>query len=199
MAHLSTSSGKPNDYIQSLIQLKLIVLGDSGVGKSSLVERYISDIFKLERPTTINCDIKHTTIRLPDDAHVRLEIWDTAGQERYRYCDSGRRHFLSSSDSSELIHAFPCCSVFVCRQLTRNYYRKAVGVVLVYDVRQPASLDSLDDWWEELDIFCDSHRDRLGRQIKLPLMVVANKMDQPVGQPFGLECFCFPSSTPQQL
>ena len=70
--------------------------------------------------------------------------------------------------------------------------------MLVYDVRSRASLDNLYDWWDELDTFTDYHRDRHGRKIKLPLMVVANKVDLPVGQPFGLDCFCFLTSPPQQ-
>lgn len=62
---------------------KLVLIGDSGVGKSCLLLRFADDAFTESYITTIGVDFRFRTIRL-DDKVVRLQIWDTAGQERFR-------------------------------------------------------------------------------------------------------------------
>lgn len=64
--------------------LKLLVLGDSGVGKSSLLLRFCDDSFSPSFISTVGIDFKIKTISLPDKRRVKLQIWDTAGQERFR-------------------------------------------------------------------------------------------------------------------
>ena len=67
----------------NLVRIKLIVVGDTSVGKSSIVDRYVDDTFKQERTPTIGADIRQLCVELPDaKTRVRLDIWDTAGQER---------------------------------------------------------------------------------------------------------------------
>jgi Ras-related protein Rab-5C len=62
---------------------KLVFLGDSCVGKSCLVIRYIHDEFRdTQTPTIGSAFYTHTTT--VDDTRIRFDIWDTAGQERYR-------------------------------------------------------------------------------------------------------------------
>jgi len=63
--------------------IKLLLIGDSGVGKSCLLLRYSDDSFTSSFITTIGIDFKIKSI-LCDDAKVKLQIWDTAGQERFR-------------------------------------------------------------------------------------------------------------------
>lgn len=62
--------------------LKLLVIGDGGVGKSSMIARYVDDKFSPEYVSTIGIDFK---IKIIDAAgrKVKLQIWDTAGQERF--------------------------------------------------------------------------------------------------------------------
>jgi len=64
--------------------LKFLVIGDSGVGKSALLVRYVDKHFEESFITTIGVDFKQTNIVLDGDTRVRLQIWDTAGQEQYR-------------------------------------------------------------------------------------------------------------------
>ncbi|KDO26207.1 hypothetical protein SPRG_08569 [Saprolegnia parasitica CBS 223.65] len=63
--------------------VKLLLIGDSGVGKSCLLMRYSDDTFTSSFITTIGIDFKVKTIDV-DGKRVKLQIWDTAGQERFR-------------------------------------------------------------------------------------------------------------------
>lgn len=62
---------------------KLLIIGDSGVGKSSLLIRFSDDTFSGSYITTIGVDFKIRTVVI-DGQRVKLQIWDTAGQERFR-------------------------------------------------------------------------------------------------------------------
>ncbi|CAB16405.1 GTP-binding protein ypt2 [Schizosaccharomyces pombe] len=71
-------STKSYDYL-----IKLLLIGDSGVGKSCLLLRFSEDSFTPSFITTIGIDFKIRTIEL-DGKRIKLQIWDTAGQERFR-------------------------------------------------------------------------------------------------------------------
>lgn len=63
--------------------IKLLLIGDSGVGKSCLLLRFSDDSFTPSFITTIGIDFKIKTIDL-EGKKIKLQIWDTAGQERFR-------------------------------------------------------------------------------------------------------------------
>ncbi|KAI8491201.1 hypothetical protein Bbelb_205410 [Branchiostoma belcheri] len=95
---------------------KVVLLGDAGVGKSSLFARFCGEDFLTSVPTTVQpraSDIREFQVGYNN---VRISLWDTAGVER----------MLS---------------------LTENYYRKAVGVLLVYDVTDRETFDNLEHTW----------------------------------------------------
>ena len=62
---------------------KLVLLGNSGVGKTSVVLRYVQGVYSLDQPSTIGASFMTKRMFL-DDWKVKLQIWDTAGQERFR-------------------------------------------------------------------------------------------------------------------
>jgi len=62
---------------------KIVLIGDSGVGKSNLLSRFTRNEFNLESKTTIGVEFAQKTITI-DGKVIKAQIWDTAGQERYR-------------------------------------------------------------------------------------------------------------------
>lgn len=66
------------------LQFKLVLLGESAVGKSSLVLRFVRDQFDDYRESTIGAAFLTQTVPVDEQTTVKFEIWDTAGQERYK-------------------------------------------------------------------------------------------------------------------
>ena len=73
----------PLPSIAPLAKYKLVFLGDQGVGKTSIVTRFLYDSFDKNYQATIGIDFLSKTMYL-EDRTVRLQLWDTAGQERFR-------------------------------------------------------------------------------------------------------------------
>jgi len=66
------------------VQLKLLLIGNSGVGKSCVLVRFVDDEFEEDTPCTIGVDYKNTVLEDFHGKRVNLSIWDTAGQEKFR-------------------------------------------------------------------------------------------------------------------
>ena len=62
---------------------KIVLIGDSGIGKSNLLTRFTHNEFSLESKSTIGVEFATKIIRL-NDKLIKAQVWDTAGQERYR-------------------------------------------------------------------------------------------------------------------
>nr|CDQ04738.1 BMA-RAB-18, isoform a [Brugia malayi] len=72
-----------NDEGAAITTLKILIIGESGVGKSSLMLRFVDDTFDPEIAATIGVDFRVTSMMVNQN-RVKLAIWDTAGQERFR-------------------------------------------------------------------------------------------------------------------
>ncbi|KAI9825874.1 MAG: GTP-binding protein of the rab/ypt [Thelocarpon impressellum] len=84
MSSRATTGGLSRTGGSRFAQFKLVLLGESAVGKSSLVLRFVKDQFDDYRESTIGAAFLTQTIALDDNTTVKFEIWDTAGQERYK-------------------------------------------------------------------------------------------------------------------
>jgi small GTP-binding protein len=62
---------------------KVVIIGDSGVGKSNLMMRYCCNEFSTDTPSTIGVEFQTKSVKC-DNRDVKVQIWDTAGQERFR-------------------------------------------------------------------------------------------------------------------
>lgn len=100
--------------------IKLMVLGNSGVGKTSFIYQYVDGKKCDKYITTVGVDFREKTVEIPEqNRKVSLQIWDTAGQERYR-------------------------------SLNRAFFRDAMGFILIYDVTDEKSFLDVTHWIVEL-------------------------------------------------
>lgn len=109
-----------NNTPSKFAQFKVVLLGESAVGKSSIVHRFVKNTFDDMRESTIGAAFLTQSIVLPEsNTTIKFEIWDTAGQERYK-------------------------------SLAPMYYRKANAALCVYDITSHASFEKAQDWIKEL-------------------------------------------------
>ena len=116
--------------------LKLLTLGNSSVGKSSIVIRYTENKFYSSYLTTIGVDFLRKVITV-GDKEINLQIWDSAGQEKYN-------------------------------SISKQYYNKADGIILVFDLNSRMSFDGMMNWLEEIEVSTAKG---------IPIVIVGNKCD----------------------
>ena len=98
---MSTSNKGTNndDNNTSDNSFKILTIGESGVGKTSILRRYVENKFQKHHLSTIGIDYMAKTIKI-NDKEIKLKIWDTAGQERYRNITS---HIYKGADGIILV------------------------------------------------------------------------------------------------
>jgi Ras-related protein Rab-11A len=73
-----TNNNEQEDY-----SIKLVVVGDSGVGKSNILSRFVQNEFNQDSKATVGVELSTKTFKVNDKV-VKVHLWDTAGQERYK-------------------------------------------------------------------------------------------------------------------
>ena len=73
----------PDDFLQYDLSFKIIVIGDSGVGKSCLTNRATTNLFEDTYNATVGFEFLSFNVKI-DEKVIKLQIWDTCGQELYR-------------------------------------------------------------------------------------------------------------------
>ena len=102
---------------EGALTCKVVLIGESGVGKTSIISRYISNTFKSQLMSTPGANFVTKNVIMEDEnKSVKFEIWDTAGQERYR-------------------------------ALAKVFYKNAAVCALVYDITRRSSFEELKNYW----------------------------------------------------
>jgi len=105
--------------------LKVIILGDSGVGKTSLLERYISNKFSLMYKATIGADFLTKELELDNRRLVTLQLWDTAGQERFQSLGTS---FYRGADCCVLVYDVTIRETFDDLKLWKKEFLLHAGI-----------------------------------------------------------------------
>ena len=118
---------------------QLLIIGDSTVGKTSILSRFANGTFNSNYLATVGLD-NFTKDEIIDNKTIRIKIWDTAGQERYK-------------------------------SLTKNFFRNAEGVMLVYDVTNSETYENLKFWLQSIK---NNMTPDVG---EIPIIIIGNKID----------------------
>ncbi len=124
-----------NSEQEAQIVLKLLLLGDSSVGKTSILLKYISNKFDESSISTVGVDYMDKIIDY-NKFKIKLQIWDTSGEEKFR-------------------------------TITKNFYRNADGLLVVFDLTKKESYDHIRSWINEAKENND----------KLKTILIGNKLD----------------------
>ena len=106
-----------DDEEEDFITCKVVLLGESGVGKTSIIQRYISNSFNPGVASTGGANFTSKTMEFNEEKQtIKFEIWDTAGQEKFR-------------------------------SLAKVFYKNAAICVLVYDITRYDTFEELENFW----------------------------------------------------
>ena len=98
---------------------KVLLLGDTDVGKTCFLFKYTDNTFHENHIATIGLDYRVKKIILKNGKEISLQIWDTAGQDRFR-------------------------------AITKNYYKGAHGIVLIYDITNNQTFENVSKWVNQI-------------------------------------------------
>ena len=99
------------------ISCKVVLVGDTGVGKTCIIQRYVNNNYEENVESTVASTYTYKVLNFPNyNKSISFDIWDTAGQEIYR-------------------------------ALAKNFYLNAAIGVLVYDIKRQSSFDSIKNYW----------------------------------------------------
>lgn len=145
------------------MKIALLTIGDSQVGKSSLLVRFTSTDPAKYKPSTmptIGIDFKMKNVEV-DGRRIKLQIWDTAGQERFR-------------------------------TITNSYYRKVQGILLVYDITDRKTFDNIRQWVNQISIHAEVNVNKIlvGNKFDLAQKrVVSHEDGAALAREFGIQFF----------
>ena len=109
-----------DDDSEVATEVKVVLLGESGVGKSSIIKQYVTHIFDPDIDSSISSKYISKEIEIIDDRNkkkkLKLNLWDTAGQEKYR-------------------------------SLAKIFYKDARIIIFVYSIDNKKSFESIKEYW----------------------------------------------------
>lgn len=121
---------------------KLLIIGNSSVGKTSFLFRYADDSFTSAFVSTVGIDFKVKTV-FRQDKRVKLQIW----VRRHTHSNWPNTDKLQNHDHVIFTHLQDTAGQERYRTITTAYYRGAMGFLLMYDITNEESFNSVQDWW----------------------------------------------------
>ncbi|KAM3128247.1 hypothetical protein pb186bvf_019666 [Paramecium bursaria] len=115
---------------------KVILLGDTSVGKSQILQRFTRNMFIDHSSATVGVEFSAKPMEILNKK-IKLQVWDTAGQEKFK-------------------------------GIARAYYKGAVGALMIYDITDSTSFQSIKRWQDEVQQHAKEN---------IVLMLVGNKCD----------------------
>ncbi|XP_076605321.1 ras-related protein Rab-15-like [Chaetodon auriga] len=152
------------------VLFRLLLLGDSGVGKTCMLRRFTESEFDPAHISTIGVDFKMKTLDI-DGVKVRIQIWDTAGQERYQ-------------------------------TITKQYYRRAQGIIFVYDITSKTSFQHLAKWASDVDEYAPDMVQRIlvgNKSDEEQMRQVTKDQGSKLAETYGMEFFETSASTSSNI
>ena len=151
------------------ITLKFLTLGDSMVGKTSIVLRFVDNIFFDQTKSTIGVDFKTKIIKF-GNKYIKIKVWDTAGQERFR-------------------------------TITRQYYKNAEGMILIFDGTEKKTFAQVGDWVTSMmeNKQKDAKVILVGNKIDCEERVITKEQGEELAQKYQLPYYETSASTGQNV
>ena len=118
------------------MMVKVIIIGDSGVGKTNIMSKFLKNKFMEESKATVGVEFGSKLFDL-NGHKIKAQIWDTAGQEKYK-------------------------------SITGAYFKGSKGALVVYDITQKSTYESLEKWVNDLKSAGDP---------KITIILIGNKSD----------------------
>jgi len=144
---MSTTVDEKEQEKQRELLYKVLVVGDIGVGKTSIIKRYVHGIFSMHYKSTIGVDFALKVLNWDPYTTVRIQLWDIAGQERFG-------------------------------NMTRVYYKEAVGAMVVFDVTRVSTFEAVQKWKNDIDSKVTLPGSTPGSDPRpIPVVLLANKID----------------------
>ena len=100
--------------------LKIVLIGESGVGKTSIIQQFVDQMFQNDQQSTIGGTFSTKIVKCGNGKILKLELWDTAGQERYRSISQ-----LFYKDANAVILVYDITNKFSFEEI-QNYWFKQV-------------------------------------------------------------------------
>jgi Ras-related protein Rab-35 len=161
-------------------QFKLVIIGNSHVGKTSLMLRYAENVFKAKHISTIGVDFKIVKVKV-DDIFVKLQIWDTAGQDRFRTMSST---YYRGADGAIIVYDVTSLESFnnVGRWLEdMNMYNRNVYKIIVGNKNDNTSSETLST---DTKVVSTQEAQKLAKRLDLKLFETSAKEDSNVREMF---------------
>ena len=138
----------PRDQIKS--ELSIILLGDSGVGKTNFLTRFTKNVFLQIFLSSQGVNQESKIYRINNMYNYKFTLWDTAGQEKYK-------------------------------SISRQYYKKADGILLLFDVNDMGTFDNVNMWineiYENSEKIINKEGEGEKKESDIVIYLIGNKVD----------------------